>query len=88
MFWTTINYPAEMKHLPKEVREQAIAIANMLLKENMEVSAALWIAIDHAKACDELRKALPEHNDEHPHPLLVVPHDNDWAVRYELRKNK
>ena len=36
MPWNASYYPASMKHLPPEVREKAIEIANALLEEGME----------------------------------------------------
>ncbi len=49
MPWTNEHYPRAMSHLPREVREEAIKIANALLEEEMEEGKAIRIAIAKAK---------------------------------------
>ncbi len=50
MPWTKNDYPASMKNLSPEVREQAIKIANALLEEkNMEEGRAIAIATAQAE---------------------------------------
>jgi uncharacterized protein YdaT len=63
MPWTTLRYPASMRHLSEVTREKAIAIANALLSEGMGEGQAIRIAI--AKAVDWARHhGLPEHDDQ------------------------
>ncbi len=49
MPWTFERYPPSMKHLPPDVRDKAIEIANALLAGNMEEGKAIRIAIAKAK---------------------------------------
>jgi uncharacterized protein YdaT len=49
MPWNASYYPASMKHLPLEVREKAIEIANALLDEGMQEGKVIRIAIAKAK---------------------------------------
>jgi uncharacterized protein YdaT len=49
MPWNVSYYPASMKHLPPEVRDKAIEIANALLDEGMEEGKVIRIAIAKAK---------------------------------------
>ena len=49
MPWTYERYPSSMKHLPAEVRDKAVEIANALLDEGMEEGLAIRIAIAKAK---------------------------------------
>lgn len=49
MPWNSAYYPVAMRHLPPEVREKAIAIANALLDEGTEEGKAIRIAIAKAK---------------------------------------
>lgn len=49
MPWNPSYYPASMKHLPPEVREKAIEIANALLEEGMEEGKVIRIAIAKAR---------------------------------------
>jgi uncharacterized protein YdaT len=50
MPWNETRYPTSMKHLPPEVREKAIEIANALLVEaGYDEGKAIRIAIAKAK---------------------------------------
>jgi uncharacterized protein YdaT len=49
MPWTPDRYPASMKHLPDDVRDKAIEIANALLDEGMDEGMAIRVAIAKAK---------------------------------------
>ena len=51
MPWTTDHYPVSMKHLPEEVRNKAIEIANALLRESKFAEEGILIAtaISHAE---------------------------------------
>ncbi len=50
MPWTKNDYPASMKNLSPEVRDQAIRIANALLeKEKMDEGRAIAIATAQAE---------------------------------------
>ena len=49
MPWSSVYYPDSMKHLPDDVREKAIDIANALLDEGMDEGKAIRIAIAKAK---------------------------------------
>jgi uncharacterized protein YdaT len=84
--WTPSDYPAAMRSLPAEIREKAIEIANRLVHEkNIAADSAVEIAVLHAWEWAELRnKGLVEH---HRHDF-VIPHDNDWAAREELKRNR
>lgn len=49
MPWNTNYYPPSMKHLPAQVREKAIEIANALLDEGCQEGRAIRIGIAKAK---------------------------------------
>jgi uncharacterized protein YdaT len=49
MPWTADYFPVSMKHLPTNVRQKAIEIANALLDEGMDEAKAIRIAIAKAK---------------------------------------
>lgn len=49
MPWTADRYPKSMEHLPLRVREEAVKIANALLREGTEEGRAIRIAIAKAK---------------------------------------
>lgn len=50
MLWTKENYPIEMKDLSPELREKAIELGNMLIKDSgMEEGEAVAIAISQAE---------------------------------------
>jgi uncharacterized protein YdaT len=49
MPWTADYFPVSMKHLPLNVRQKAIEIANALLDEGMDEAKAIRIAIAKAK---------------------------------------
>jgi uncharacterized protein YdaT len=49
MPWSAVYYPASMRHLPPDVRDKAIAIANALLREGHAEGTAIRIAIAQAK---------------------------------------
>ena len=49
MPWKTDYYPPAMKHLPAQVREKAITIANALLDEGYDEGRAIRIGIAKAK---------------------------------------
>lgn len=49
MPWSQEHYPKSMEHLPDEVRDKAIEIANALLAEGMDDGRAIRIAIAKAK---------------------------------------
>jgi uncharacterized protein YdaT len=49
MPWSASYYPASMKHLPPQVREKAIEIANALLESGRPEGQAIRIGIARAK---------------------------------------
>ncbi len=49
MPWSSTYYPISMSHLPPEVREKAIDIANALLEQGYDEGKAIRIAIAKAK---------------------------------------
>ena len=49
MPWSSSYYPPAMKHLPPQVREKAIEIANALLESGRPEGQAIRIGIARAK---------------------------------------
>jgi uncharacterized protein YdaT len=49
MPWSELRYPPAMEHLPPEIRDKAIDIANALLEEGHDEGFAIRIAIARAK---------------------------------------
>ena len=49
MPWNSSYFPASMKHLPPQVREKAIEIANALLEAGRPEGQAIRISIARAK---------------------------------------
>ena len=49
MPWNSDHYPVSMKHLPEQVREKAIEIANALLAQGDDEGRAIRIGIAQAK---------------------------------------
>lgn len=58
MPWSAARVPPAMRHLPDDVRTEAIAIANALLAQGRDEGAAIRIAI--AQACRRPGRAAPD----------------------------
>jgi len=59
MPWTSTYYPASMSHLPLDVREKAIEIANAMLREGHDEGMAIRVAIARAKEWAQRRYGVP-----------------------------
>jgi len=59
MPWTSTYYPASMSHLPLDVREKAIEIANAMLREGHDEGMAIRVAIARAKEWAQRRYGEP-----------------------------
>ncbi len=79
MLWTTGNFPVEMQGLEPSVRAQAVQIANKLVQEGYQESAAIAVAISRAKMA-----VRPETSDATGKDLHVVMHNDGWAIKREL----
>lgn len=49
MPWTEQRYPVAMRHLPPDVRDKAVAMANAMLADGMDEGRAIRIAIAQAR---------------------------------------
>lgn len=92
MPWTKTEYPISMKNLPKEVREKAIDIGNVLLEEkNMQEGIAIATAIsrskdwaaEHGIKIESSASSKITDVKEHGKDRYVIPHENVWAIKVE-----
>ncbi|MCR2823143.1 DUF2188 domain-containing protein [Lederbergia panacisoli] len=74
MPWSKHDYPDSMKHLPEEVRNKAIEIANALVEDQKEEGRAIAIGIAQARRYFE--------DDDHARPEYHITADGeDWVLK-------
>lgn len=87
MAWTYSDYPDSMKNLPEEVRQKAIEIANVLLKEqHMNEGVVIATAISRAKSWTAGRhkangRSGSGDEKEHDADRYVFPAGGHWTVQ-------